>query len=189
VLGLLILSFHYRESVTPKRKLLIALLVGAYFFNLAVIPGRSGYLAFVVLSPLILNNIFGKRKTIWVVAATLILVAALFSSSMVQKRVKLAVDDVKSYYKGQKNTSVGLRLYMWDGGVRIFLDHPVIGVGTGGYKNAMMKYKDSPGLPDVVQPHNSFIYVAVTHGIVGLAAFLWLLFVYLKKGWRARQEA
>jgi O-antigen ligase len=187
VLGLLILSFHYKESVTPKRKVLIALLAAAYFFNLALIPGRSGYLAFIVLSPLILINIFGKKRAIWAVAASLILIAALFSSSVVQKRLKLIVDDIKLYRAtGQDNTSVGLRLHMWEGGAKIFLDNPIIGVGTGGYKNAMKKYKDRHDIPDVDHPHNSFFYVAVTHGIFGLAAFLWLLFAYLKKGWRSR---
>lgn len=188
VLGLLILSFYYKESAKPKGKLLIALLAAAYFFNLAIIPGRSGYLAFIFLSPVILLNILGKKKTIWALAASVILIAALFSSSMVQKRVKLAAKEVELYYQGHKNTSVGYRLYMWDGAVRIFLDHPIIGVGTGGYKNAMMKYKDKPDYPDVDHPHNSFLYVAVTHGIVGLAVFLWLLFVYLKKGWRSRHS-
>jgi O-antigen ligase len=186
VLGLLILSFYYKESSTPKRKLLISLLAAAYFFNLAIIPGRGGYLAFILLSPVILNNIFGKKKTIWALAASLILIAGLFSSSMVQERVKLAAEEVELYYQGKKNTSVGYRLYMWDGAVRIFLDHPIIGVGTGGYKNAMVKYKDSPDYPDVDHPHNSFLYVAVTHGTLGLAVFLWLLFSYLKKGWRSR---
>ena len=186
VFGLLVLSFYYKKSNISKQKILLLFLILMYLLNLVVIPGRSGYLAFIILCPLIFYNIFGKKNVLKIVSAVILITVILFLSPTVQNRIKLAVNEVNLYYQGNKNTSVGLRLYMWDGAVKLFLENPVIGVGTGGYKKAMMKYKDNPELPDLVQPHNSFLYMAVSFGIVGLFSLTWLFIVFLKKGWQAR---
>ena len=186
VFGMLILSYYCSSAATKKRKMLLLLLICAYFLSLSVVPGRIGYLAFAALSPLMLYNILGKKRLIGVAALTVLTVALLLSSSFVQDRIRLAVNEVRDYQHGNKVSSVGARLYMWDGAVRIFLENPIVGVGTGGYKNAMMKYKDDPSLEDPVHPHNSFLYLASSFGVVGLSAFLWLIAVFLLKGWRAR---
>lgn len=157
-----------------------------YFFSLSVGHGRIGYLAFLVLSPWIFSNIMGKKHIFKIAGVILLMGLLLFSFSTVQNRVGLAVKDVKLYYQGNKNTSIGVRLYMWEGAVKLFLENPVIGVGTGGYKKAMMKYKDNPELQYRPQPHNSFLYMAVSFGIVGLFSMIWLFFAFLKKGWQAR---
>jgi O-antigen ligase len=72
--------------------------------------------------------------------------------------------------------------------VRIFLDNPILGVGTGGYQKAMEQFKDDPALPDVIQPHNSYLYMASSFGLVGLASLMWLFVMLLKKGWRNRDS-
>jgi O-antigen ligase len=186
VFGMLILSYYCRTAATRKRKALLLLLICAFFLSLAVVPGRIGYLAFAALSPLMLYNILGRRRLLGVVALSVFAIALLISSSVVRDRIWLAVDEVRDYQHGEKASSVGARLWMWDGAVNIFLENPIIGVGTGGYKNAMMKYKDDPSLQDPDQPHNSFLYLAASYGVVGLAAFLWLIIVFLRKGWQAR---
>ncbi|MCK5506137.1 MAG: O-antigen ligase family protein, partial [Thermodesulfovibrionia bacterium] len=122
-------------------------------------------------------------RTILVVLAGIILLSL---SPTVQERTRIAVDEINAYYSGSKNTSVGRRLYMWEGAFKMFLENPVLGVGTGGYQNALAKYRDDPSLPDIVHPHNSFLYMASSYGIVGLTSFSWLLIVFLKKGWSAR---
>jgi O-antigen ligase len=50
----------------------------------------------------------------------------------------------------------------------------------------MAEIKENPGDPEPGDPHNSFFYIAVSYGIVGLACFFWLLAMYFRKGWRHR---
>jgi O-antigen ligase len=188
VFGILLVSFFYKTANNVKQRILLIMTMVIYFFSLSVGQGRIGYFAFLVLSPWIFFNIMGKKYIFKIAGAVLLIGLLLFSSSTVQNRVGLVVNDVKLYYHGNKNTSIGLRLYMWDGAAKLFLENPVIGVGTGGYKKAMMKYKDNPELPDIVQPHNSFLYMAVSFGIVGLFSLIWLFLVFLKKGWQARNS-
>jgi hypothetical protein len=61
-------------------------------------------------------------------------------------------------------------------GVRIALDHPVAGVGVGGFKRA---YADRTGLrgrdPKKAASHTTPVTVAAEEGVIGLALFVWLL--------------
>jgi len=186
VYGMLLLSFYSSRVKHKREKVGILFLMLTYLVSLSVNIGRIGYLAFVVLSPWMLYNILGQKHTIKIAAAVLAGIAILSFSPTVQDRTIKAVNEVKLYYNGSKVTSVGLRLHMWNGAVNIFLQNPIIGVGTGGYKQAMKKYKDDPKLPDFVHPHNSFLHMAVSYGIVGLASFIWLLAVFIKRGWKSR---
>jgi len=186
VFGLLLLSFYFRRTKHRRSKVYLSLLMLVYLFSLSVNIGRIGYLAFAIVSPWILYNMLGQRHVLKIAAAALAGIAVLSFSSIVQERTRTAVNEVKLYYSGSKATSVGLRLHMWNGALKIILKRPLIGVGTGGYKQAMEKYRDDPKLPDFVHPHNSFLYMAVSYGIVGLASFIWLLAVFIKRGWRSR---
>lgn len=187
VYGMLLLSFYSSRVKHKREKVGILFLMLIYLVCLSVNIGRIGYLAFVVLSPWMLYNILGQKHTIKIAAAVLAGIAILSFSPTVQDRTMKAVNEVKLYYNnGSKVTSVGLRLHMWNGAVKIFLQNPIIGVGTGGYKQAMKKYRDDPKLPDFAHPHNSFLHMAVSYGIVGLLSLIWLLTVFIKKGWQSR---
>lgn len=190
VFGLLLLSYYYKTNPNKKQRLHIIGLMIAFFFSLSIGIGRIGHLAFIILSPLIFYNIFrGKhffKSAILVVLGAMITGVVLFLTPTVKNRINDAISNINSYEEGNKNTSVGLRLYMWDGAIKIFLQNPILGVGTGGYQKALRKYKDDPTLPDCSQPHNSFLYMAVSFGIIGLFSLLWLFLVFLKKGWQVR---
>lgn len=184
VFGLLILSFYYQKVKNRKYKILLLFLMAIYLFNLSINRGRIGYLAFVILSPWMLYNILGRKHFLKIASGMLVMVVILSLSPVVRDRTKHALDDVKAYYQqGKILTSIGARLYMWDRAIKIFLKHPVIGAGTGIKYNLV-----EPGLSlFFVHPHNSFLYIASSYGIVGLSLFLWLLIVFIKKGWQARE--
>lgn len=187
VLGMLILSFYYKHSDSRRQRLFLLGLMLAFLFNLAILSGRSGYLAFILLSPLMFINIFGRKRLKWVAAVSLVAVALLFLSPTVQTRIGLVKDEISSYYNnGEVYTSVGSRLHVFKGAVLAFVHNPILGVGTGGSAIAIKTYLNDPQFLDFAHPHNSFLYIAMTYGLVGLVPFFWLLFLMLRKGWRAR---
>ena len=60
------------------------------------------------------------------------------------------------------------RLDAWDEGLQIFLSHPLIGVGSGNYKNF-----SASGMP---MAHNAALTIAAENGLIGLAAFaVWII--------------
>lgn len=186
VVGILILSFSFKTAVTVRQKVFLLGLMVLFFISLSVSTGRIGYLSFMLLSPWIFYTFFGKKYLIWALVCAAVMAVALFSFPTVQNRASIALEEVKIYHAGKKDTSIGLRLNMWEGAKKIFKEHPFIGVGTGGYKNYMARLNNHVEILSPIQPHNGFLYMAVSFGITGLVSFIWLLAVYMKKGWQAR---
>lgn len=190
VFGMLVLSYYFKASENNKKKILFISLIVLFLFTLSIGQGRSGYLAFILLSPIIAYNLLG-RKSYLILAVITFSALFLLSSPTVKSRIALAINDVKAYQAGNPNTSIGLRLDMWHGAVRIFLENPLIGTGTGGYANAMIKHHHPNILPHFkmpAHPHNSFLFMAANYGMLGIISIIWLFVAYFKKGWLAKNS-
>lgn len=188
VLGMLIISFYFSKTDKKWQKVSLIILIAAYIFNLSMIYGRSGYIAFIILSPFLIYNLVGKKHFLMSILAAVLITGLFMLSPMVQHRINLIKEEVSLYYHGQKFTSVGLRLHMWEGSINIFMDNPLIGVGTGGFEKSLKQYDPAPALPGLDQPHNSFLYMATSFGVIGVFSILWLFFVFLRKGWKYRKN-
>ncbi|MEZ4656456.1 MAG: O-antigen ligase family protein [Caldilineaceae bacterium] len=66
------------------------------------------------------------------------------------------------------------RTVLWDIGINMWLDHPFIGIGSGGYNMAVAPIFGRPR-----SIHNTFISVLVELGAVGICLFLLLLLMAL----------
>lgn len=60
-------------------------------------------------------------------------------------------------------------------GVAIALDHPLFGVGTGGFKEAYQKRLHLPRQAPAAASHNTPVTVSAETGAIGLALLVWLL--------------
>jgi O-antigen ligase len=189
--GLLIASFCFLKATSNKMRFMYGVMMLQYFFTLGFIGGRSGYIALIILSPIIVYNIIGQRHVVKILVISILAVSLLFTSPVVRSRFWKAREDISQYQQGNVNTSLGLRFYMWKIAFSEIKKHPFLGVGTAGFKNSWEVYKkDDPSLPpSVFHPHSSFLYMLVSYGIFGLVAFCWLLFIMLKKGWQNRESA
>ncbi len=89
--------------------------------------------------------------------------------------------DLGQYQEGKINqNSDAMRILSMQIGLQIWEGDKLIGVGAGGLKGATDKIygKEHPEIPvaDRRQPHNQFIWVLATTGIVGLVIFLFAYF-------------
>jgi tetratricopeptide (TPR) repeat protein/O-antigen ligase len=77
------------------------------------------------------------------------------------------------------------RWQMWSNTLNLIADHPILGVGAGGWKRiyphydqgAMIRQNSSP-----VRPHNDYLWIAAESGIMGLilyVSFLAIVFITL----------
>jgi O-antigen ligase len=189
--GLLIASFYFLKATSSKMRFIFALIMLQYFFTLGFIGGRSGYIALIVLSPVIAHNMIGKRHVLKIFVISVLAVSLLFASPVVRSRFGKAKEDISQYRQGNVNTSLGLRFYMWQIALSEIKRHPFLGVGTAGFKRSWEVYKkDDPSLPpSVFHPHSNFLYMLVSYGVFGLVSFCWLLLIMLKKGWKNRESA
>jgi O-antigen ligase len=187
VFGILVVSFYFSKTSNTKTKTFLLLLMILYIIAMLVGWGRAGYLAFVILSPWIGYNLLGQKHKWGITAISLACVCILFLSPTVRSRTALMIHDIRSYENSDPNTSIGWRIFMWNGAVKIFLENPWTGTGTGGYQTAMRKYETpqiSSKFNDLKDPHNIFLYMAINFGILGLIVMIWLFYILVSKSWR-----
>ena len=93
--------------------------------------------------------------------------------------------------------SLDWRIFETNEALRSISQHPLLGVGLGHvYRDAT--YRDaalfrveatSGYLRFTRYVHNSYLYIAVKMGLLGLIAFLWFCLAFLASGWRAYMNA
>lgn len=193
IIGILTASFYFKIAETKKIRILAASLMGLFFFHLVILKGRTGYLTFLVLSPLILINCFKKFSFPKFIICCVGLMGLMSLSPIVRERVAKSVSDIhyhmsvdESQAWGKVYTDKQDRFFMWYQAVHIFLENPLIGVGTGGYQTEVQR-RVSPDVPTIAHPHNDFLYMAVSYGVIGIVAFFWLFGEIIKNAWRYRE--
>ena len=67
------------------------------------------------------------------------------------------------------------RLAHWIAGLRMFFDHPFLGVGIGNYPNAYPQYYITIFVNSLGHAHNYYINIAAETGFIGLVVYLFFL--------------
>ncbi|MBI3359277.1 MAG: O-antigen ligase family protein [Nitrospirae bacterium] len=120
------------------------------------------------------------------------LVAFCFLYGGGSQRVTVAMSDVQQYQSGHKGTSVGLRFELWRASGRIFLDHPILGVGKTGFIAAIQNLASSKVIdPETVKlhsAHNDFLDILAKRGLAGLLSFLLIFIVPVRQFMRTLQQ-
>ncbi len=193
ILGILISSYYFREAKKRKTQILLLILITGYLFHLIILEGRVGFFTFVLVSPLIVRNLFPGFAPFKILLVCVLIFGMMCLSPTVRKRISKTKSELVYHWNADASSAWGKeysehqdRFYMWYGAVHIFLDNPLFGVGTGGYQT-VMKERGKPEWPAISHPHNSFLYMAVSFGVIGLIVLLWFFAEMIKNGWRKRQ--
>lgn len=77
------------------------------------------------------------------------------------------------------------RIAVWSDTLRLIKDHPLLGVGMDNFSRRFPEYVTQPAAAwGPVTPHNLWLTVAAEMGLVGLAAFAWLMARTAQAAWR-----
>jgi O-antigen ligase len=180
-------AVQVRYAATPRRRVIWAALAVLAVFNvLFMVQGRTGHLVLLVL--LVYLGIAwlrwrGVAIALAAVAALAVLAYALPSSSLHQRAV-LAYQEfsvTQPDVAADTGSSIGLRMEFYRNTLEIVRQHPLLGVGTGGFRQAYADRVHDTGRVATHNPHNEYLMVAAQLGLVGLALLLALFAVQ----WRA----
>lgn len=166
------------------------------FFAAAILVGltaalfngtRGAWLAILILIPAaVLLYSKSRFRAAGTMLAALILVVGIFAATPNLSERFATITNMQM----QSNSE---RLKMWQSALKMFEDHPLLGIGYGQYTHA---YQTKYILPDAKErdqqhAHSNFIQMLAACGIVGAAAFL-LVWGYLSyfslRGWIAQKN-
>lgn len=173
--AVMLLMFNVYESSIRRYTMLVSSLI--LVTNVIVItPGRSGYLAFLVLLAVAVFHLFkGWKKWLLIVAVPALAISLLMVSPVANQRINQAIDEALSYKSSEVYNSLGARMVMLENTKHMVLERPIFGFGTGGFERAYSKQiDDETGWRkfSTGDPHNQFLKIIVEHGVVGLIVFI-----------------
>jgi O-antigen ligase len=70
---------------------------------------------------------------------------------------------------------------IWKASWRMFVAHPILGVGMGGYWAAIPRFHDASGTMTPQEAHNDYLELLASGGLVGLALGVWFAVVVFKR--------
>jgi O-antigen ligase len=149
----------------------LTLTVGLLWVGLFLSFSQSSFLA--LIAGILVAGVLGwRRGALAVAAAAAVLVLVLGLAFSHPSGTRQAADSSSEH---ELNRATRGRFDLVKNGVRIALDHPVIGVGVGGFTRA---YRDRVALPPratTSASHATPVTVSAEAGIVGLGLFGWLV--------------
>ncbi len=147
---------------------------------------RTGYLQFaaalVVWSMLNYKRIFATKYKWWIVFGAVSIFVIAFLSPVVQSRMAMAVFEINQYLvqdsieRANNATSVGIRMQFYVSSWAVVVQNFWMGVGSIDFPILFQKMNAGMGgvtnLSVFTNPHNEYIYILATKGLVGLVLYL-----------------
>jgi O-antigen ligase len=172
-----------RQNANWKIRLLFVALTVLAMVNVTVmVGGKTGYIVLIILTIYYFLSWFrwkGVLAAVLVIAVFGVFTYLSPSSRMHQGFKEFFVDVSEKnildrHSQEMKETSTGYRMMFYKNTVKIILEHPILGVGTGGYPKAYYNVVKDTKIPSTVNPHNEYLMVTSQLGLLGLCAFLYL---------------
>jgi O-antigen ligase len=139
---------------------------------------RGGYLAAGAVA---FGLAITHRRRWWWLAAGILASALLLQVPQFASRVSAEID-----LNSGRNTLVG-RTYLWDATLQMLSHHPIFGAGLSGFAAALAPYWNATHVDRFTYPHNIVLNFWSETGLLGVAAFAWILvtgFRVTRRGWR-----
>ena len=161
------------------RALLTAAALAAAVNVLFMVQGRTGYLVLAALALYWGYGMRGWRGLAVAAAVSFVTVAALaLVPGTFHERWQTLVSEFQSWRPGAATqTSTGSRLEFYRNSLEIVREHPLLGVGTGGFPKAYDEKVRGTDAAGTRNPHNEYLHIAAQIGLAGLALLLCLFYV------------
>ncbi|OQK16626.1 hypothetical protein AU255_01605 [Methyloprofundus sedimenti] len=184
LLGMMSLAGLILVKQVPYKYTFIAVSVLAFILGItgSIISGaRGGWIAIPFFLSLFILYFPGKQNLKIFSALCIILGMLLiyYSNSYVNTRIDLAYNNTEAYFSNDTSnttkSSTGTRLELWKAARIMIIEHPLLGVGSGQFEQALKDKIDAGEVKNIElygHVHNESLQILVTTGIFGLLAYL-----------------
>ena len=156
ILCLALIPYTIDPKTEGKERVLLSIIIIPIFIALLLTNTRSSWLGFI--AGIFVVGMFEYRKLL-LGLAVIIVAFFLFAPQHQVERAKSIVD-----MKQQSNFG---RIHMWENGVKIWKDYPILGTGDIDLHVLYEQYKQPDDVEYGGHLHNNFVQLFVTLGSVG----------------------
>lgn len=172
--GISILSFWGSRSL--KKKIVWVGLGGLLLFTVLLTASRTANLALIALA-IFLLAFFPKRR-VMILGVTIAFCLLLpFAPGSYKIRMENLGEDILRAIPGAAPGQQNIRGYLIESGLRMWRDHPIIGIGIGNFKLFSKTVGYNPGIDwgKNVAAHNAYIELLAESGAIGFTIYVSLL--------------
>jgi len=173
------------QGVRYKKPLIFICLISFCFGLIAsILSGtRGGWVAlpFFISLFLVYFSISKINKLISIIALAAVLMISYLSNSYFKSRTDSAYNNASAYLysDGSKavNSSEGARFELWKAAWHISTEHPIFGIGSGQFDDALKEKIDTGEIPQIQvfgHTHSEPLQILVTTGIIGFLSYIFL---------------
>lgn len=114
---------------------------------------------------------------------------AAVSWSAKESRWKGVLSDLHSYAQNDRDTSVGIRIQLWQASWLMFKESPLVGVGARNFRSELKKLQRQGVVTELVavgygEPHNDMLAALAGYGLLGVLSILALYLIPAVIFWR-----
>jgi O-antigen ligase len=161
------LAALYCLLLTKSRSAFLAAIAGTVVFGLQQLRARTSD---------------QRRKTVLLSIAAVIVVALV----MIVVAFSTGSLDAEVFTEAPK--SLRYRIQYWTGTVNVIQQHPWFGVGPGNFRGHYLKHKLPEASEEIADPHQYVLDVFVNSGVLGLAAVLFLTWLFVRSLWKPHKS-
>jgi O-antigen ligase len=144
---------------------------------------RAGYLALLAVAIVLVAT---HPARLWLLAGVAVLAAVFSRIPPIASRIGHEIN------LQDPNNSLEERFRLWGATLRMLRDHPIFGAGLSGFKQTVDKYRAGVYTENLIYPHNIVLNFWSETGLLGLAAFAWVVMQAARlawAGWRTAERA
>ncbi|MBW7937249.1 MAG: O-antigen ligase family protein [Flavobacteriales bacterium] len=170
IVAIAFISYLRSENKYFLMRLLLLIAIGILLYGTILTLSRTGLL---LLAGLIsMSFVFQRANKNRLQVIIIIVVAIAVIWTYAENLLGILSTILPSVVEG--SDTVGLRYGLWQAGLRMWADHPILGVGMGRYVENLATYGWDLIPPHRLQltAHNMYIAVLAETGLVGLGIFL-----------------
>lgn len=185
--ALLMTTFLAVGKFTALIRLLILVSMICAFYAAVLSTARGAWLAAPVVIVMLLWCVHRRRYIdTWKLGLIIAVVTSVIIISpardIVSNRFDMAINEIQQFRKGEKiDTSVGMRLAMWDIAIDVWKNNPVLGTGPGDYDDELIARKKQGmyvTIHDHKTVHNIYLQILASNGLLGVLVFLPALIIF-----------
>lgn len=168
------------EKSLLKKFVLLGLLI-VFVISCIYTKSRGGTLGMIIginLCIILSVKLFKSKGLKIVIMGIVISMFIVYGLSIVLSR-----RHIEGYFGKGGEASSGDRLLAWVVAVRMFVDHPILGIGWEKYEETSRRYNYHK-----LGAHNTLLSVLAETGIIGFTCFVAILILNFKQLWEMRQH-